>query len=239
LDFIPDQYHYLAINILSIAYALAQSYERRLRFLGNWRGIFTALAIAGGVFLAWDELFTKLGVWRFNERYLTGLYIGSLPIEEYGFFITVPFACLFVYEVLNYFIKKDILGPYRWGLNWFFLLVTMFLGVYFYPRLYTSVCFFFTATLISLQMFVWKSPWLGRMYLAYFVCLIPFLTMNGWLTGSFTEEPIVIYNNLENMGLRIFTIPFEDSIYLLGYMLLAVFIFERNRNHSVIRQSDD
>lgn len=230
MDFIPDQYHYLAVNLLTIAYPLAQSYERRIRFLSQWRAIFTTIAIVGGIYLAWDELFTKLGVWSFNERYLTGVYIGSLPIEEYGFFITTPFACLFVYEVLRHFVKKDILKPYRWGLNWFFLVVTLFLGYYFYPRLYTSVSFFLASGLLTLQMFVWKSEWIGRFYLTYFVCLIPFLTMNGWLTGSFTEEPIVMYNDMENMGLRIFTVPVEDSIYLLGYLLLIVSFYERNKS---------
>lgn len=236
MNFIPEHYHYLTINLLTLIYPLLQSYEHRLRFLGNARGIIVSMAISGAVFLAWDELFTKLGVWSFNERYLTGIYIGTLPLEEYGFFLTVPFACLFIYEVLNYFIKRDILGPYKLGITWFFLLLTVILGVYFYPRLYTTSCFFLGAILLALQMFVLKSEWLGRFYLAYFVSLVPFLIMNGWLTGSFTEEPIVVYNNMENMGLRIFTIPVEDTIYLLDYLLLTTIFFERNRDHSVIRR---
>ena len=68
---------------------------------------------------------------------------------------------------------------------------------------------------------------MGRFYLGYFVSLIPFLIMNGWLTGSFTEEPIVWYNDLHNMGIRIGTVPLEDSMYLLGYLLLVTMIYER------------
>ena len=213
--------------MLTIAYPLAQSYEHRFKFLKNWKAIFTSMAIAGAFYLAWDELFTQLQVWGFNERYLTGVYIGHLPIEEYGFFITVPFACLFVYEVLNYFIKKDILGPYRHAITWFFLLVSIILGTFLYPRIYSSAAFFFCAILLSYQLFVAKSIWLGRFYLAFIVCLIPFTVMNGWLTGSFTEEPIVWYNNLENSGVRMGTIPLEDSFYQLSFMLLIVSIYER------------
>ena len=230
---IPDQYHYILINLLTIAYPLAQSYEPRIRFLSNWRAIFTATAIAGGVFLAWDELFTALEVWGFNERYLLGIYIGRLPIEEFNFFLTVPFACLFIYEVLNHFVKKDLLGKYHQSITFFLLLCTMFLGTYFSPKLYTTVNFYFAAILLSLQFFFFKFPWMGRFYLGFFVSLIPFIIMNGWLTGMFTEEPIVWYNDMQNMGLRLGTIPVEDLIYLLGYLLLVTIIYESAKRRNL------
>ena len=148
-------------------------------------------------------------------------------MEEYGFFLTVPFACLFVYEVLNYFVKRDVLGNYRLGITWCLLLVTLILGIFLYPRIYSSSVFYLCALLLSYQLFVAKSQWLGRFYLAYFICLIPFTIMNGWLTGAFTDEPIVWYNNLENSGLRIGTIPLEDSFYQLSFLLLIVSIYER------------
>jgi lycopene cyclase domain-containing protein len=47
--------------------------------------------------------------------------------------------------------------------------------------------------------------------------------VNGFLTGSWIHEQVVWYNNAENLGLRIGTVPIEDSIYALG-MLLTVFV---------------
>lgn len=227
MDFLPDRYVYLIINVLTIAYPLAQSYEKRIRLLQHWKAIFTSIAITGAVFLAWDELFTQLEVWGFNGRYLTGVYIGALPIEEWGFFLTVPFACIFIYEVLNHFIKKDIFANSHQAITLFFLMVTTFLGYYFHDRMYTSTSFFFAAILLLGQLMVFRFSWMGRFYMMYFVSLIPFFIMNGWLTGSFTDEPIVWYNNLENMGLRIFTIPAEDTIYLLGMLLLTFMVYEK------------
>ena len=195
----------------------------------NWRAIFASTAIVGSIFLMWDELFTALEVWGFNERYLSGFYLGRLPIEEYGFFITVPFACLFIHEVLRYFVPRDILFPYRHALTWFFLILSGVLGIYFYPRIYSSSVFFLCALLLVLQLLIFRSNWLGRFYLTYIVCMIPFTVLNGWLTGAFTEEPIVWYNNFENANLRLGTIPIEDAFYQLAYLMLIVWIYERNK----------
>lgn len=230
---IPDNYHYLVINILTIAYPLAQSYEHRLKFLSNWKALLSAIAVTGGIFLAWDELFAALGVWGFNEDYVLGYYLGKLPVEEYAFFLTVPFACIFIYEVLNYFIARDLFKPYRQGISLFFLLTSLTLGVYFYPRIYTSSAMFLVAILSAFDLFIFRFSWYSRFILAFAVSLVPFLIMNGWLTGSFTDEPIVWYNDLENMGFRIGTVPLEDTFYLFSLLFINIAIYERGKRKSL------
>ena len=67
----------------------------------------------------------------------------------------------------------------------------------------------------------WFNPrWMGRYLQSYLVCIFPFLLVNGILTGSFIEEQVVWYNDAENFGLRIFTIPVEDTAYAM--LLLAM-----------------
>ncbi|MGC9342869.1 MAG: lycopene cyclase domain-containing protein [Bacteroidales bacterium] len=56
--------------------------------------------------------------------------------------------------------------------------------------------------------------------------LIPFLIVNGILTGSFIEEEIVWYNDMENLSFRIFTIPVEDMFYGMLLILMNVSIYE-------------
>ena len=54
---------------------------------------------------------------------------------------------------------------------------------------------------------------------SFAISIIPFFMMNSALTGFFTPEPIVWYNNAENLGFRWGTIPVEDILY--SFILVA------------------
>jgi lycopene cyclase domain-containing protein len=73
---------------------------------------------------------------------------------------------------------------------------------------------------------------MGYFWFAYLVHLIPFLLVNGVLTGAVTPEPVVFYNATEIIGLRIVTIPIEDTIYALTCLLIPITVMEYllNRN---------
>ncbi len=216
---------YLLINLLTISFPLVRSFESRIQFAKQWKGLLWGISIPGAIFIVWDIWFTEMGVWGFNPKHLTGIEAFGLPIEEWLFFLTVPYACLFTYEVLNYFVKKDILGniarPFAWGLS----ATLMALGLFFMPRWYTSLTFISAGIYVAFQ--AYQNPsYLGRFFLAYLVSLIPFLIVNGVLTGSFIEEEVVWYNNAENLGLRIGTIPVEDTIYALLLLMMNTSIYE-------------
>lgn len=212
---------YLLINFLTILFPIVLSFDSRVQFYKSWKFIFPGLIITGLVFLVWDHLFTILDVWSFNPDYVIGLYILNLPIEEILFFITVPFACIFIYECLKYYIKRDLLKSVSRMISIMLIILSIVLLLTFYDRVYTLITFGLLLLALSYAEFIQKAN-LGRFYLAYLVSLIPFYIVNGILTSI----PIVMYNNAENMAFRIGTIPFEDHFYSMSMLLINIRLFE-------------
>lgn len=94
-----------------------------------------------------------------------------------------------------------------------------------YDKLYT-LCSFGIFGLLMLAQAYFKWPWLQRYLLSFIVIYIPFFIVNSWLTGSYTPEPVVLYNDLENLGIRIGTIPLEDSFYCFSLLYGSIILFE-------------
>ena len=214
-------YTYLLINFFTLFFPVVLSFDKRVAFFKSWRYIFPGLLITGALFLIWDYIFTLYDVWSFSPDHVIGIYFLNLPLEEILFFITVPFACLFIYECLNHYVKRDILAGASTVITALLLVFSAVMLFHFYERVYSLITF---SLLLMLSVFVFlKRPkYLGRFYLAYFVSLIPFYIVNGVLTSI----PVVMYNDAQNSGLRIGTIPFEDHFYLLAMLLLNVLFFE-------------
>jgi lycopene cyclase domain-containing protein len=224
------EYSYLLINFLTVFFPIVLSFDKRVAFFKNWKFVFPGLLITGLLFLFWDYLFTIYGVWSFNADYIIGFHILDLPIEEILFFITVPFACVFVYECLNYYVKPDLLKQFSSPISYFLIVFSILMLILFYDRVYSLITFGLLAVVLIITEFVVKSKIMGRFYLAYLVSLIPFYIVNGLLTSI----PIVMYNDAENVAFRVGTIPFEDHFYSLSMLLINILLFEYFRNRKRI-----
>ena len=176
--------------------------------------------------MVWDEIFTRMGIWSFNPKYLSGIYISSLPVEEILFFFCIPYACSFTYFALNHFVEKDYLFPHQEIISGLLIFSLMMMGIYYIGYWYTSVTFILTAIFLTYQMLRLRPRYMGRFYFAFLFILVPFLIINGILTGSFIDEPVVMYNDHENLGLRIGTIPIEDAFYGLLLVLTSITLAE-------------
>lgn len=224
---LESQYLYFFLLLFTISYPLAQSFERRIQLYKKFKYIGFSIISILLVFTPWDIYFTKKGVWWFNTDYITGLQIYNLPIEEILFFLCVPFACIFIYEVLNYFIKTDLLHKIARPFLMTTSIILVFTSILFNHQLYTFVCFLITGIAILIVTAI-NPKWLSRFLLAYLVSLIPLLLVNGILTGSLIESPVVNYNPNDIIGLRIITIPIEDFVYNLFMFLVMISVYEKS-----------
>lgn len=224
-----QQYTYLFLMLFTLSVPLLRSFEPRIRYYSKWVHLFPAIAIPAAIFLIWDVYFTRHNIWAFNPEYISGIYLINLPIEEWSFFIVVPFACVFVYEVLNYFIKNFYFPRFSKYLTYFFLAGFILLAILYHDRLYTFLNFSLAALVTLFQLIAGThKTYLSRFYLAWIVNLFPFFLVNGVLTAL----PVVSYNDLENMGLRLYTIPFEDAFYFFTLFLMNINIYEFLRKRS-------
>lgn len=221
-----ERYLYLALNVGSISFPFLFSFYPKANFSKEWKHLFPALLTTALVFIAWDEWFTQLGVWGFNPRYLTGIYLGSLPLEEVMFFVFIPYACLFIYFSASYLSKRDYLASLHQHITVSLIAVLIIIGTLYFNHWYTSVTFFSLALFLSLHQWYWKSTYMGRFYFSYLFVLIPFFIVNGILTGSFIDQEVVWYNNQENLGIRIGTIPLDDFFYNMLMLLMVTSIYE-------------
>lgn len=219
------QYTYLIINILTIFFPIVLSFDKRVAFAKTWKFIWPGMAITGIIFLFWDVLFTIYGVWSFNDHYIIGLRFFGLPLEEILFFLTVPFACIFIYACLNYYVKWQISKSLAKSISVLLMIGSLVLLAIYHDRLYTAVTF---ALLPIVLLFTFKKEWLPRFYIAFIVSLLPFYIVNGLLTSI----PVVLYNNAQNMAIRVTTIPFEDHFYSMALLLMNIAFYEYYKNRS-------
>lgn len=65
------------------------------------------------LFIPWDVWFTHLGIWGFNTGHLVGISLLGLPLEEWLFFICIPYACVYTYHCFRALGVKDHSGRPR------------------------------------------------------------------------------------------------------------------------------
>ncbi len=220
------KYLYLTINIASVIIPLAFSFYPKANFSKKWKYVLPAIGITAVLFIIWDIVFTGMGVWGFNTRYLLGIYVFGLPLEELLFFFCIPYACVFTYFALTYLVERDYLFPHHELISSLLVVLLLVAGSYYLDKWYTGVTFLLTGLFLAFQMLRLKPRYMGRFYFAFIFILVPFFIVNGILTGMFIDESVVWYNNDETLGIRIGTIPLEDVFYGMLMILLSISIAE-------------
>ncbi|UCH88829.1 MAG: lycopene cyclase domain-containing protein [Thermoplasmata archaeon] len=219
-------YYYLLINIFTLAGPLAFSFDKHIKFYRNIPAVLFSYIVVSIPFIIWDAIATERGHWHFNPDYIIGFKIFGLPIEEILFFITVPYACLFTYEAIVYYLGDKKLRVPSWP---FLILAALCIlgALLFIDQEYTFIdLFVFAFFLITAVVF---KKWIinSKAYWIYLLVTIGFFIIVNYLL---TSIPIVqygsdmIWGSQDPWNYRFITIPFEDFFYnvsMLGFYLVS------------------
>jgi lycopene cyclase domain-containing protein len=220
---------YFIILAASLAGPLALSFDKKVAFYKNWKYLFPAMIIPASLYIVWDIYFTKIGVWSFNEDYITGIKISNLPLEEVLFFLIVPYCCVFIYACIRSYFPNLVHKKNADLVLKILAIALVITGFICIKKDYTAFTFILTGFFI-LTLYKFRNYFRGfdafSFLISYAICLIPFLIVNGFLTAI----PVVLYNNAVNLGIRIYTIPVEDIIYGMLLVLLNIVLYEKLKN---------
>ncbi|AXT50694.1 lycopene cyclase domain-containing protein [Aquimarina sp. BL5] len=210
---------YLIILVISLAGPLALSFEKNLKLYKRWKYLLPAILITMIIFVTWDIIFTHIGCWFFNPIYNSGIYINKLPLEEYLFFIAIPYACAFSFYAVQFHFPKFKLNE-KWTKVLTFLIVigSVITSLLHQDLTYTFVNFLVLPAILLLSYYFSRE--VVQHYLAiYPILLIPFFIINGILTGTGIEQAVFDYNPQVILGIHIFSIPLEDMFYNFSLLL--------------------
>jgi len=227
-------YTYLLLNLAALSVPLLLGLHPKVRYYQKWPGLIFALLTSGLVHIIWDIWKTNAGVWGFNPQFTLAPRFFGLPLEEILFFVVIPFSSLFIYHSLGIVAQvrdREVFADRgeRFVRRISIAVATslLIIGLIFREQIYTFTILGFNALVILLIGYLrprlFKSL---QFWLFILISYVPFLLVNGILTGL----PVVVYNNLENWGIRIGTIPLEDFFYsfsMLASYLLATLLWEQ------------
>jgi lycopene cyclase domain-containing protein len=213
---------YLYLDLITLAGPLLLSFDKKVAFFKSWKPLFLGIITMMLIFIPWDVYFTDKGYWGFNPDYLCGFDILNLPIEEWLFFMVVPYACLFIVACVRAYFKWYLPQKIVMTLWLGLAILCAIVGIIYLDHAYTASAFLGCSGVLLLTYKTLNNSQKNLFLLSYLIILIPFLIINGVLTGTGIDSPIVWYNDSENLGIRLFTIPLDDVFYNL-FMLLIVY----------------
>jgi len=217
---------YILVLFFTVIICFIASFDKRLQFNKHFGAFLKASVLVAIPFIAWDVWFTAKGVWWFNINYTMGLNIAGLPLEEWLFFIFIPFSCIFTYYSIDKFFKMEWLSGFNNLIVFITVIVCSVIALLYYNKIYTIITSLSAILTVVYLHFIAKVDWISKASLVFTILMLGFLPVNGILTGTGLETPIVNYNPDDFLGIRILTIPIEDSVYGYTQFLLVLYFFK-------------
>ncbi len=205
---------------------LAAAVLRPAWFAGGWGPALRAVVVGAAPFIAWDVAVVGRH-WWFEPTRVLGVAPLGLPLEEWLFFLVVPLACLFTWEVLVAGARARLrpLGPAgRIALGVLALASALAWAL---GREYTALAL--AAFVVALVIDDALGTGLAGSRRAHVHALVV-VALTGIFNGWLTARPVVHYDESFTLGVRIGTIPVEDFAYGLALVVITTALYQRARD---------
>lgn len=214
-------YAYLAFNLLVFLPVLILSLKTDVKPHRHWRAFIGAVLLVSLPFLLWDMWAVSRQHWDFNSNYvLTQRFIG-LPFEELLFFVTVPFAMIYVWGVVRKYVTNTAIRLWvpLTALSAAAGSATALLLLY-WSNGYTRSAMI--ATLVAIAIVACSNLIFTKRFWVFQGVLLAIFFIANWIL---TAVPIVVYSGLVIIGTKALTIPIEDFFFNFAFINLFLVVF--------------
>ncbi len=97
---------YAAVLVACLAATVPLVPVFHLNRMRRVRLLLAAIACAATPFVIWDLWATHAGQWHFDSGQVLGARLFGLPLEEWAFFVVIPFAAIASYEAVGSLLQR-------------------------------------------------------------------------------------------------------------------------------------
>lgn len=216
-----SSYAYLFFNLIVFVPVLILSFITDVKPHKHWRALLSAFLLVSIPFILWDWWAVANGHWGFNAKYILDYRVLQLPLEELLFFVTVPFAMIYVWGVIKKFVTDRAVGTL-----WPLLVASIAVGVsiallvLYWNNGYTRSAML--AALIAIGLALCSNLFFTQRFWTFQIVLLGIFVVANWLL---TALPIITYGDSSIIGYRVITIPIEDFFFNFAFLNLFLVTF--------------
>lgn len=189
-----------------------------------------AIIFSGTVFIMLNIRFLKSGIISYNSAFLSGARLLNLPVEEWLFLLVISLLSFAIYQQVK--IKFDNFEKPKSFLAVSLVLLVVFGLVAWFSRSKPVTFFILFLLTVYLGYTVFRNRFkqhITKFYIALLISVIPFFLFKGILNSL----PVILYDNMYNLGIQIYGVPVEDFGYFFLLMLMNITIFEYLRGSRI------
>lgn len=221
MDF--NNFIFIGILVIILLIPVYFIFSGKTGYIKNFRYVLPAIFVSAFLFLLWDIKFTDVGIWSYKEKFTLGVFHKGLPLEQWLFYFIVPFSALFVYEFLKERRPNLDYNNVFTAVSLILLIVFAIVAYKYRLRFYTFFCFLFAVVYFAYVIF--RRQFKGHLthfFFSYFVMLVPYLILSGFLTWSTAVE----YHQEQVLNVWIMMVPIENLVYLFLLLIINTTVYE-------------